>query len=186
MVVLSQIEEQELLKDYDKIVWRLVHRYSDGNGSSRFTQEDLYQECMLVLLKHMNKCETKEELRSIQVMDLVNAMTRFVLRNQAVKLDANRTSEFKTIMGNCARNVNLTEAESEALQGGDPYDTVVENVAFEQFLDRVDLRDLDKEVLGLLRDGYRVKEVARMVGRSHQVVSYAVKRAKRKYESFVS
>lgn len=186
MVVLSEMEEKRLLDDYSNVAWKLVHRFSDGKISSLFSQEDLYQECMLVLLKHMNNCETKEELRSFHPMNLINAMSRYVLRNQAVKLDSNRTAEMSVGLENCAKNVPLSDLDIMIRRIDDPYDEIIEEITFEQFMESKTVKDADKEILSMLKDGYRVGEIADMTGRSHQVVSYSVRKAKRKYDAFVA
>ena len=185
MVVLTEREEKNLLSEYSKIAWKLVHRFADGRASSIFTQEDLYQECMLVLVKHMRKCETKQQLKNIQAMDLVNAMTRFVLKNQAVRLDCNRTNEVKRIIETCARKTCLSEAEALPYDGLSSIEAVIEKVAFEQFLDKTSVRPVEAEAMTKRMEGHTVCEIAEMTGRSHQVISYALKTGKRKYDEFV-
>ena len=184
MIVLSRIEEEKLLSDYSRIAWKLVHRFSDGRGSSIFSQEDLYQECMLVLVKHMNKCETKKELRFIQTMDLINAMTRFVLKNQVVRIDHNRTDQTKQILAGAAKKVALTCMEDALYH--DFENELIEKITFDQFIDQKILRPLEKMTLLKMQEGYTVEEISRESGRSHQTVSYARKSAKKKYDEFVA
>ena len=186
MVVLSQIEESKLLSDYSRIAWKLVHQFSDNRASSIFSQEDLYQECMIVLIKHMQKCESKEQLRRIQSMDLINAMTRFVLKNQAVKLDCNRTDQAKRILQNTARKVTLSKAEDIAYSGQESIDYLIEEITLESFLEQKTVRDMEREVVNRIKDGLTVMEIAEELGQSHQVVSYALKNARKKYEKYVA
>ena len=186
MVVLTHEEESKLLADYSRISWKLVHQFSGGCGSSIFSKEDLYQECMMVLVKHMNKCETKEQLRRIQSMDLINAMTRFVLKNQAVKLDSNRTDQIKKILEECARSVTLSKAEHLAYTGSDSIDYLIEEITLESFLAQKSVRSIEKMVVELTHDGLSVVEIAKESGKSHQVISYALKKARRKYEKYIA
>ena len=186
MVVLTPQEEARLLSDYSKIAWKLVHRYSDGRSSSLFSQEDLYQECMLVFVKHMQKCEDKSQLRRIQTMDLINAMTRFLLKNQALKLDANRTDQTRRILDTCAKKACLDELTGMYDFAADSIDEVIEDATFEQFLKRTKTRPLERTVMQKRKEGYKVSEIAQMTGRSHQVISYILKSTKKKYDNFVA
>ena len=182
MVVLSQIEEEKLLKDYSRISWGLVHRFSDGKGSSVFSQEDLYQECMLALVKHMKKCETKEELRHFHPVNLINAMTRFVLRGQTVRVDHNRTNKIRQIVESAPKKVSLSEVES--LSNPQSEDDLIRRMDFERFMSS--LPQLQRETLSLLGMGYTQTEAADSIGRAQSWVAASRKDAKRKYDAYLA
>lgn len=186
MVVLTPAEEAKLLNDYSRIAWKLVHRFSDGRFSTIFSQEDLYQECMLVLIKHMKKCDEKYQLLRIQTMELVNAMTRFVLKNQVVKLDCNRTDQARRIIDSCAKRTRFDELVCIGEPIESSIDELLEEITLEQFFEKSNLRPIEKTAMLKKRDGYRVGEIAEMTGQSHQVVAYAVKSARKKYDEFVA
>lgn len=187
MLVLSQAEEERLVAEYSKIAWKFVHRFADGKGSSIFSPEDLYQECMVVLIAHRNRCETREQLKRIQTMEIVNAMCRFVLRNQALRLDANRTNQIKRILGSCAKKVALEKAEHLAYDGTASLDMVVEETALEQFVENdAKLGELERIAVQKKREGRTVGEIAEFTGRSHQMVSHALKTARKKYDRFIA
>ena len=184
MIVLSPIEEEKLLSRYSKVAWSLVHRFAGGRSSSVFSKEDLYQECMLTFVKHMRRCETKEELTSISMMNLVNVMTRFVLKNQVLKIDHNRTDQIKEILERAGKKVPLTCMEDAMYR--DFEDEIIEKITFDQFLDSDDLRPIERIAMEQTRRGYSNEEIAQETGRSHQVVSYAKKSARKKYADFVA
>lgn len=186
MVSLSSQEEARLLRDYEKIAWKMVHQFSSGRGSSIFSKEDLYQECMLVLVKHMQKCETLQDLRRIQTMNLVNAMTRYVLKNQAVRLDHNRTDQAKRIIENCPKRVSIDEAVEFLYGGPESIEDLIENITLEQFVENCKLRPMEKISVMESQKGLNVVEIAEIYNKPHQTVSYALKSAKKKYDEFVA
>ena len=58
-------QKDELLRQYDGFLWAMVHRFQ-RKSAQRYVpgyneREDLHSECVLVLLKHMNSCETMED-----------------------------------------------------------------------------------------------------------------------------
>lgn len=182
MVVLSEQEESRLISAYSNIVWSLVHRFSDGKTSSVFSQEDLYQECMLVLVKHMRKCETKEQLRRFQTMDLVNAMTRYVLRCQAVRLDCNRTDQARGILA----AMQSTQPFDALINIDDPQteDDIIARMDYESFIKT--LSEEHREALKLISEGYRQWEIGEMMGKTQQWARWVRKDTKRKYDAFLA
>lgn len=183
MVVLTPQEEAKLMDDYSKICWKLVHRFSQNKGSSIFDMDDLYQECMLALVKHMHKCEEKSQLRRIQIMDLVNAMARFVLKNQVVRLDANRTDKIKQILANVAKKQSVDLLKEDDLCK-DPIEALISRMDYELF--EAVLSPMEREVLRKRGEGFKGREIASALGCSHQCVFGCMSRAKHKYEAFAS
>ena len=55
---LSPEEEENILNKYSLICWKVVNRFVKQRKSSIFDKDDLYQECMLVLVRHMQRCKT--------------------------------------------------------------------------------------------------------------------------------
>lgn len=184
MVTLTPMEEEKILSDYSEIAWKMVHRFSDGKGSSIFSQEDLHQECMLVLIQHMYKCETKEDLKRFHPVNLVNAMTRFVLKNQIIRLDHNRTDQSRQILNSCPQKAPLEDAATVAAK--DDIDQLIEGIAFEQFLNSKMVRPFERTALLKMKDGYQFVEIAEETGKKYQVVQYAIKSARNKYAKFIA
>ena len=178
-MMLTREEETKLLNDYDKIVWKMVNRFCGSNKSSIFTKDDLYQECMIVLIRHMQNCKTYEELRRIQTMELVNVMTRYVLSSQAAHLDVNRTSEVKKILQGMAGSVSY-----DSLVIASSGEDAVEIMDYENFVST--LTPLQKRIVRLKEDGYTNRQVSRMLGVSDQSVSEALKRARTRYDQYMA
>lgn len=186
MVSLTQQEEAQLIENYSKIAWKLVHRFAGGRGSSIFSREDLYQECMLVLIKYIKRCEYRDELCAFHPMNFVNAMTRFVLKNQVVRIDHNRTNQTKRMIETCPRKAEFEKAFEVQYGGSDSIDDLIEKISMEQFLETARLRPMEKTALEQRLKGFDVTEIARICDKPHQTVSYALKSAKRKYDEFVA
>lgn len=180
MIVLTPQEEEQLLADYSRVAWKLVHRFSDGRHSSVFSQEDLYQECMLVLIKHMQKCETKEDLRHFHVMEMINAMTRFVLKGQAVRLDPNRTNKVKQTLQSLKGTVSISDVAG--LQDLTSEDDWIAMIDFGRYLDT--LTPCEKDFVLLTKCGYRQVETSQKLGKSRQWGWYMKDSTKRKYDAY--
>lgn len=180
MIVLSQIEENKLLSDYSRIAWKLVHRFSRGKASSVFSKEDLYQECMLVLVKHMNKCETKEQLRRIQTMNLVNAMVRFVLRGQAIRLDPNRTDKVKITLSELKSSVPISQLID--LDDGATEDDIIARIDFERFFET--LPEDHRCAIKQMSQGFKQREIGQHMGKTQQWAQWVRKTTREKYDAY--
>lgn len=179
-MVLTWDEEQRLLEDYSKIVWKIVRRFCGGKRSSIFEPEDLYQEGMIVLIHHMKQAKTREELRKFQSMEIVNVLTRYVLGAQAVSLDVNRTSTAKKTLNNMSGTVCYDEQLTLAAPCEDE-DVLID---FDAFMDT--LPKAQQEILRLKKQGLNNKEVAARRNITAQAVSQAVRRAHQAYAAFAA
>lgn len=182
MVVLSHAEESKLLENYSKIAWRLVHRFSDGKFSSIFSQEDLYQECMLVLIKHMRRCEDEKELYRFHAMDMINAMTRYVLRSQPVHVDPNRTDRMRVTLSGMQTTRQIDSLVDLPASANE--DDIITMIDFERFLEM--LSNSHREALKKMSAGYPQHEIGTDMGKTQQWARWVRKDAKRKYDEYMA
>lgn len=180
-MVLTREEEKELLADYHKIAWKIVNRFcSGGHSNGVFDRDDLYQECMIVLIKHMQDAKCKEELRRFQTMDLVNVMTRCVLGSQAVRLDINRTDKAKKTLNSLKGTVCYDDMRVEDLNQ-ENRDTYID---FEMFVDTLPQRQ--REIILLKGKGYNNTEIAKLQNITPQSVGEFISRAQRAYHRYAA
>lgn len=183
-MVLSVQEENRILEKYSMISWKIVHRFASGKASAIFDKDDLYQECMIVLLKHKSKCSTKEEMNNIQAMDLVNALTRYVLKAQCVKLDSNRTDSVKRILESMPSTVNIENIRSlAALHSSRNEDDAISMIDLTLFLDTV--TPFERDVIDMKLAGHKSKEVAAALGVSGAYITQTLHRIKEKYSRYL-
>lgn len=178
-MVLTREEEARLLADYSNIVWKIVNRFCAGKSSAIFDRDDLHQEGMILLINHMKNAKTHDELKRFQTMDLVNVMTRYVLKSQAVRLDANRTSTAKQTLSNlsgtvCYESISLAANEEDR-------DALID---FDAFVET--LTPKQRDIILLKRKGYSNAEIARMRNICDQSVGETIKRAYRAYAEFAA
>jgi DNA-directed RNA polymerase specialized sigma24 family protein len=145
-----------------------------------FTDEDLYQECMIVLIEHMHKCQSREELMRFQTMDLVNAMTRFVLKNQAVWLDCNRTDRVKKTLNSLETTVcfdKLSLASSDEDQ-----DLIID---LDRFMSG--LKQKEREIMEMKKAGYSDSSIARIrKDITSQAVGQLVRRTHKAFKKYMN
>lgn len=173
-MVLTPQEESKLLNDYSKISWKMVNRFCGNRKSSIFAPEDLYQECMLVLVKHMQACETVSGLRNIQTMDLVKAMSQYVLRCQAVHV-SDRTDRMKETLQSLRGSVPI-DTLFDVRSIDDDQDAVID---FERFIDT--LTPVQQEVIRLKSSGYSNKQIAEKRNCTTQGVTDIIRRTHKAY-----
>lgn len=110
---LTAIQEQEMIERFDRVVWHIVHRFSNRAQLGRTcTKQDLHQEGLIVLLKHIRRAEDEETLRKLPVMDMWNAMSRLVLSDQPVSYPTTRTTDFRKVMSQLGESIDYTELEN--------------------------------------------------------------------------
>lgn len=110
---LNAIQEQEMIERFDRVVWRMVHRFVARAQLGRTcTKEDLHQEGLIVLLEHIRSAKDEETLKKLPVLDMWNAMSRLVLGDQPVSYPATRTSDFRKIMSQLSETIDYSELEN--------------------------------------------------------------------------
>ena len=185
MIVLTAQELSALMDDYNMIAWSVTRRFVGTKTSSLFDIEDLHQECMLVLVKHMQSCETKAQLRQIQTMELVNAMTRYVLKTQTVRLDHNRTDQAKRILDSAPRRTSYENLEELTMIGRNPVDDLIDVLCFESFV-QAECTPTEQQIVSMRRDGASYTEISRRRNVSPQSIHKSVHRVADRYRKYVS
>lgn len=176
---LSPEEEKNILTKYSLICWKVVNRFAKQRKSSIFDKDDLYQECMLVLVRHMQRCKTREEMDRIQTMELVNVMTRYVLGSQAVWLDVNRTDKARQTLQGLKGSISLDAGDDVVPTSFD----VDDRLDFERFLSS--LSEKQRSIILARIRGENNKEIASRLGCTPQAVGDIVRRVRGHYQAYM-
>lgn len=160
-MTLTSYQEAELMQKYDKVVWKIVHRFKRTAASTNWNnKDDLYQEGMMVLLRHIRKAENQEELDKLPVMDIWNAMVRHVMGEQVVSIPK-RTTDYRKSIAAIAETIEYGELET-AEDSGNEIGEAEERIAMEQFANS--LPELDRNIVLLKMKGHNQAEVSKILG----------------------
>ena len=177
---LTSSQEEQLIQQYDKVLWSVVHRFKRKMRGGYNNQEDLHSECVLVFIKHIRSCETMEEIHKIPVLNMINAMCNFVLGEQALSYPK-RTANFRAVMENVSVKVEYSEAHFAQEHASDPLGDSVDRIFFSEYLDT--LSNQDRQIIAMKLRGCRNREAASALGMSDVAMTRALKRLRKHYEA---
>lgn len=182
-MTLTPQQEEEFILSHKKMVWYIVWRFKSRHaGTANLSNQDLFQECMLPLVAHMKNAKSERELNhSIPVRDMVNAMCRFVLRNQAVSYPK-RTSSFKKTIQSAPASVSIDEMDF--VWAPSSAENVNFAIDYEQF--KQTLSPSAANILHLRESGMTNREIAQTLNISDAAVTQSLKRTLEKYNKYAS
>lgn len=82
------MEEQWLIEKYSTYIWAQVHQFAKrivGYGTLQCSPDDLYQECVLYVLRRFRREEAALETFRISAKDLLHVMCQYMLSTLPVK-----------------------------------------------------------------------------------------------------
>lgn len=180
-MVLTTTEMQSYLQKYDRFIWKVVHRFDRRYGGTMTSyKEDLHQECVIALMQHAKKAENEEKLHQMPIMDMHNAMCRFVIRNQAVHYPS-RTSFFSSVIRSAPDTVELIPEIVDFHRHDTTMDDYNNLIGFQSFLST--LNGTEQKVVSLKRD-FSNREIARQLGVSDAAITRTLNRVRHAYEVY--
>lgn len=171
-------QEENLVKQYDKLIRRVVNRFKLRSNYTVVSREDLYQECMLVFIAHIRKAQNESQLGRIPFRDMVNAMCRYTLMEQNVSVPI-RTTDYRKRMSSMKGSATLEEADWEMDPISFCEENVVTTVAFSSFMNS--LSDQDRQIVKMKMHGFRNKEVSKALGLTDVIITRRLKRIRTQY-----
>ena len=175
---LTTVQEEQLIEQYDRLLWSIVHRFKRRKNDGYQNKEDLHSECMLVFLKHIRSCDTMDDIRKIPIRDMINAMCLFVLGEQALSYPK-RTSDFRQVMDSAASKVDYTELDREESLRQEPLNDALDEIAFKDFC--ATLSPLEREVVVKKLEGLKNREIARDLGVTDVVMTRTIQKMRKFY-----
>ncbi len=178
---LTAYQEEALVRQYDKVVWQTVHRFSRKMNGGYKNKEDLHSECMIVLIQHFRSCESMEQIRKIPFRDMIHAMCNYVLGEQAVAYPK-RTTNFKHVIDAADAKVEFTEGHLEKSFRQDPIGDSVDRIAFGEYVDT--LSPQDQKIIAMKLRNYKNREIAETLGMTDVMVTRSLRRLLKRYEVY--
>lgn len=182
---LTSFQEEQLIQQYDRYIWSMVHRFSRRKASGnefRNDKNDLYQECVMVFIKHIRSCETMDDIKKVPSRDMLHAMCQFALGDKVVTYPK-RTSNFRQIIDHVARKVDYDEVDSDENQRSEPLNDVLDVISFKEFY--TTLASGEQQIVTLKLRGHSNREIAQKLGLTDVAVCRALKRMRNTYQSQV-
>lgn len=176
---LTPAEKDHFFSRYDYFIWKVVHRFKNRISYTVANEEDLYQECAIVLLDHAQKAQDNRALHSLPIRSMLNAMCRYVIRSQAVSYPV-RTTDFSRTIHSAGSTVEYSSLEDEAMEAS--IDDVLTHIDFEAF--HASLPPEDSKILHLKRQCRTNREVARTLGTTDVAVTRRLKRIRHHYSAY--
>ena len=177
-MVLSRQDEERIIENYDKVIWSTVHRFKRRLPTQYDNKDDLHQEAVMVLLKHIRSCNTQDEISKLPIRDMINAMCRHVLGEQVVSIPK-RTTTFSKTISTVATASDYTELDVDDRYCDMSIDDVMTKVIFDSF--RCQLDDAERHIVDLKMNGYTNREISRMLGVTDVYITRALKKIKAVY-----
>lgn len=177
-MTLTQREEEELIQQYDKLIWSVVHRFKRRKNDGYQNKDDLHSECVIVFIKHIRACKTMEEVKKIPFRDMINAMCQYVLGEQALTYPK-RTSNFRHVMESVPGKADLSEVDLDASCIHASLNDALDMVAFRDFFGTLSADD--QKIIRMKLDGRRNRDIADSLGVSDVAMTRALKKLLRLY-----
>ena len=175
---LTSHQEEQLMQQYDRLLWSVVHRFKRKMRGGFNNEEDLHSECALVLLRHIRSCSSMEELRKIPILNMVNAMCKYVLGEQVLSYPR-RTSNFREIMDTVNSKADYTEVDKDETQRYEPMNDALDEIAFRDFF--FSLPPIDRKIIVMKLKRCTNREIARDLGVSDVAMTRAIQKLRKFY-----
>jgi len=134
----------------------------------------------------MNKCETEEELTSLQIMDLVNAMTKYMMSG-CTFTGTRSTEDFRKLVSVQPETTPLSELFDSELVNQETSsfeDGVIMKIDMERFLQL--LTEKQRCIFNDKLLGYRNAEIARKENIHKMTINGQISAIRNKYNKFNS
>ena len=184
---LTPEQEEALVIKFTPYIWNVVWRFCRRRQKGHQTLQDLFQECMMVFVKHIRNVESEEEiLPKMPIRDMTHNMCLFITEVGPCVSYPNSTFYFRKAMTSAPSWIHLdalAECE-EDLQAELSLNTVECETDFSGFKDF--LTPFQTKIVEMKKSGMNNREVAKALGISEPTVSAGLSRIWKKYKEFIS
>lgn len=175
---LTPCQEEQLIQQYDRLLWSIVHRFKRRSYNGYENKEDLHSECVLVFIRHIRSCDTMDDVQKVPIRDMINAMCRFVLGEQTLTYPQ-RTTDFSHVMKKVAHKTDYSAVDRDSSQRYEPMNDALDEVAFRDYLSS--LSEEEKQMIQMKLEGKRNRELAQAFGVTDVIVTRTLKRLRNSY-----
>lgn len=177
---LTKQQEEQLLIRFDKALWKIVYDFKRKTNEKFYNADDLHSECVIVFIKYIRSCSSMSDIERVPVRDMVNAMCRALLDEQILSYPK-RTTNFSKVIKNLPRRKNVDDLCESVQMTTDPWDEVIENLAFQSFRDQ--LQGREKQIINLRMEGLNNREIAAMLGTNAPMITRTLQRLSKTYKA---
>ena len=171
----SREREEQYLREQSKAVWKIVNTFRMAM-KYQTSDEDLYQEGMIVLINHLRQAADERELRRFPTMDIKNAICRFLMQQEVVNFPKTRTTDYRKVVSATRR----TPIESALfIRHPDGEDMWIDKIDFETFLETVPTRS--KDMLLAKLSGEKPSDIAKRYNVTPGAVTHSVQKVINRY-----
>lgn len=178
---LTTEQEENLICQYDRLLWKMVHHFCGKHRRGYENKEDLHSECVLVFLRHIRSCKTMEEIRRVPTRDMMNAMCVYIIGEQPVSYPK-RTAQFRQIISQSANQSSTDGKNTKA--PNDICGDVVDKIMFLDFFRKLPAKD--REIIQMKLDGCKNREIAISMGFSDTQITRIIQRIRRHYREYAA
>lgn len=180
----SPQEEENLILQYNKLIWRTVHRFQRRMSSLIYNKEDLYQEAVMVFVRHLREAPDMDKVQNgIPIREMINAMTRYALQDQVVTYPI-RTSSFRQIMASCPKRTEYSDVDRDDALRSYTEDDVLTNVDAQAFF--ASLSPIDRRILRMKAQGIDNRAIGKTVGETDVQICRHIQRLRKKYAAIAA
>lgn len=171
----SREREEQYLREQSRAVWKIVNTFRMGM-KYQTSDEDLYQEGMIVLINHLRQAKDEQELKKFPTMDIKNAICRFLMKQEVVSFPKTRTTDYRKVVTSTRR----TPIECAIhIKHPDGEDIWIDQIDFESYLETIPERSRDMLLAKL--SGEKPTEIAKRFNVTPGAVTHSIQKTITRY-----
>lgn len=186
---LSPERETELILQNTKKIYRAVDNFmakcNQKYASTRITYDDCVQEVTIAFLEYIRRCETEDQLEKFPWYNAINALSKYVLRCQPLKVPIT-TDKFSEIIHSMPETVSYDVLASNGIDidGMSKHwvpDTETK-LDFDAFMSEHD--EMTQRIVSMRLYGLSNRKIAAQYGVRNTTIDYRLKKLKKEYDEF--
>ena len=181
-MTLTKQQEEAMLQNYTKLIWNVVHKFKRRSSAKLDNEEDLFQECALVFVKHMRTAQSVEQIMVFPFKDMVRAMCNYILGEQTLSYPR-RTSDFSKKIHSAPERMSFDACfYIQAPQNSE--DNAIDKTMLDEFLSTQD--SCNQKIFAYKKQGLTNVEIANILSLPPVNVHRRIKRMKDAYSKYAS
>lgn len=181
---LSPSQEDQLFRSCINLVWSAVHQFRRRNDKNYSAcAEDLFQEASIVMLEHIRRSPDMETARKAPLLDMTNAMCRYLMEMNVVHIPKRTTDFSKTISHPVDTSIMFDGLDYFAKEGSSAED-IETQADFDIFLGT--LSKAERILVQQKMNGATTRDAGRAAGYGDATAMRVLQRVRKKYAAFAA
>lgn len=181
---LSPSQENQFLQSCEELIWSVVHKFKARNGKANAANmEDLFQEASIVMLEHVRRSPDEATARKAPILDMTNAMCRYLMAMNVVHIPQ-RTTDFSKSISYAVDTGLARDGLSSYARGEEAMEDVEANADFDIFLGS--LSRPEKIFVQHKLMGRTNRDAGRAAGIGDAQATRMLRRLRKKYAAFAA